>query len=193
MNVPNFIDRRTLAKMAAPNETHCVRVILQKVSNSAPYTVRSRLRRYQFERDGIAGCHVLDIPVSVWMLGTPTSGPYRANPSISSDLQPTIQLPFTIQVIPWVAKGASTITTESQETASDAPESVAQADDPTAPEPAQSPSGDPKPAAQADDVASADDDQESDTPAPSVEESPTDARMRKMRDAKAAKKAQLTV
>lgn len=104
MNIPNFIDRRTLAKMAAPDETHCVRVILQKVSNSAPYTVRSRLRRYVFERNGLAGCHVLDVPVSVWMQGVPTSGPYRQNPSISDDLQPTVQLPFTIQVIPWKAK-----------------------------------------------------------------------------------------
>jgi hypothetical protein len=104
MKAPTFLDRRTLAKMAAPDETHCVRVILQKVSNSAPYTYRSALRRYLFERDGILGAHILDIPVSLWMAEIPTSGPYRKNASVSDDLKPTQATPFTIQVIPW--KGA---------------------------------------------------------------------------------------
>lgn len=143
MNIPNFIDRRAAAKMAAPDETHCVRVILQKVSNSAPYTVRSRLRRYLFERDGLAGCHVLDVPVSAWMAGTPASGPYRPNPSIASDLQPTAQLPFTIQVIPFKAKALQA-----------APVVIEEA-----------------------------------PPGEEVEETPAAARMRKMREAKAAKKA----
>lgn len=100
MKIPNFLDRRTLAKMASENETHCIRVILGNTSNPAPYTVPCKYRRYLFERNGTIGAHVLDFPLSVWMDGTP-KGRYGPNKSVSEDLKPTARLPFTIQVIPW--------------------------------------------------------------------------------------------
>lgn len=107
MKTPNFLDRRTLSKMASVDETHCVRVILNNTSNSLPYTVPCKYRRYVFERDGLAGVHVLDFPLSVWMHEVP-QGQYRPNQSVSEDLKPTARLPLTIQVIPW--KSANTHT-----------------------------------------------------------------------------------
>lgn len=118
MNIPNFLDRKTLAAMAAPGETHAVRVILLKVNNSSAYRLRSRLRQYLFERDGTLGAHVLDIPQSVWMAGQP-QGVYRDNPSISHDLQPTVVIPLVIQVIPWAGAETAEAPAETNEPAVD--------------------------------------------------------------------------
>jgi hypothetical protein len=99
-NLPNFLDRRTLASLAAPDETHAVRVIARKISSPVAYRHRGKARTYLFEKDGIIQAHVLDVPVSVWMRDVP-GGPYRANASISEDLAPTMNVPLTFQVIQW--------------------------------------------------------------------------------------------
>ena len=185
MKIPALLDRRTLSKMASPDETHCVRVILQKVSNPAPYTVRGRIRRYLFERNQQLCSHILDVPVSIWMAEVPNNGPHRQNPSVSDDLKPTMQLPFTIQVIPW---GNATPATTA--TAPDVFPLVRQV--------AQKLEA-PAIMRKAIDLAAAGDvdglrallaggpDKQPEPPT----ESPAAARMRKMREAKAAKKAQL--
>lgn len=106
MIVPTFIDRKVAAQLAAPDETHAVRVILQKVANPGAYRLRCRLRSYLFERNPDVRAHALDIPVSLWMQGVPKPGqPANRNTSISDDLKPTAQLPLVIQIVPW--KGAT--------------------------------------------------------------------------------------
>jgi hypothetical protein len=191
MRLPASLDRRNLAQFAAPNETHAVRVVLQKVANSAPYLVRGRLRRYIFERNPEVGAHCLDIPVSVWMANLPKGGSYRQNESIADDLRPTIQLPFIIHVVPW--KGAKV--------SNDPPPSVWPAvhkilaffNPPTVVEKALN-------LAEAGNAAALDalaveiaqtrrNPEAPPTEVPAADETPAQARARKMREAKAAKKA----
>jgi hypothetical protein len=105
MNLPTTISRQSLAKLALPDESHAVRVILKKVANNAPYLVRGKARRYLFERNPDAKAHCLDIPVSLWMQDVNVFHGYRPGTSIPVDLKPTITLPFMIHVVPW--KGAA--------------------------------------------------------------------------------------
>ena len=98
MNLPTIITAEALKELAPPHETHAVRVLLHKVSNSGPYRFRCGKRQYVFTRDGFLGIHTLVVPLSLWMDGVP-SGMYRDNPSISHDFK-SGNLPWTFQVIP---------------------------------------------------------------------------------------------
>lgn len=100
MNIPNLITREVLSAMAAPDETHAVRVVLSKVTSSVPYKLRSKLRSYVFEKDREIGAHVLDVPVSVWMAGADDRA-RRGEGAICKDLQPSMNFPLTVLVIPW--------------------------------------------------------------------------------------------
>ena len=184
MNIPNHITREVLATLAAPDETHAVRVVLSKVTSSVPYKLRSKLRSYVFEKDRELGVHVLDVPVSVWMCGINYRA-RRGEGAICQDLQPSMQLPLTVLVIPW---GNATPATTA--TAPDVFPLVRQV--------AQKLEA-PAIMRKAIDLAAAGDvdglrallaggpDKQPEPPT----ESPAAARMRKMREAKAAKKAQL--
>jgi len=106
MNPPLQINKATLRGLASPEETHAMRIVLHDVSNSSPYRLRCNRRQYLFEKDGILGKHVLDIPASVWMAGV-QPGRWRPNFSISEDLRTANNCPFSIQIIPW--KGAQAV------------------------------------------------------------------------------------
>jgi hypothetical protein len=121
MNIPNTLSRQTLASLA-PDDTHCVRVILKKVANNAPYLVRGRTRKYLFERNPEVKAHALDIPVSVWMQGANESRGYRPGISIPEDLKPTMQMPYVIHVVERKAARQASA-------ASDAPAEQAEAPD----------------------------------------------------------------
>lgn len=107
MNLPNLLDNKALAKLAAPDETITVRVIIRQVFNNKPYRLRGRTRHYLADHDPKLNVHVLDVPASVWMKDFPT-GTYKDNPSIAHDLQGNRMgagmVPLLFCVIPW--KGA---------------------------------------------------------------------------------------
>lgn len=104
MNIPTLLDNRTLATLAAPDETMAMRVIVRAVHNSKPYRIRGRLRHYQAEHDPVLNVHVLDVPVSLWMKDFPT-GTYVQNPSIAHDIQGNRigagLSPLLFSIIPW--------------------------------------------------------------------------------------------
>lgn len=100
MTLPNTLTTAMLATLAAPDEIHAVRVVLHKVSSQVPYRLRSKLRTYVFEKNRDINAHVLDVPVSVWMHGA-NNAARRGEGAICQDLQPTISMQLTIQVIPW--------------------------------------------------------------------------------------------
>lgn len=106
LTLPRTITAAELEKLAAPDETHAVRLIARRVAASVPYTLHGKSRRYVLAKDHTANAHILDIPVSVWMAGAPTGG-YVDNLSISHDIQGNrfaLKAPLILQVVPW--KGA---------------------------------------------------------------------------------------
>lgn len=195
MNIPAIISKNTLGSMGE-NDTHAVRVILHDVHNPSACRVRCRTRQYLFERCGVVMAHVLDIPISVWMAGV-GNGRFRDNRAVCDDWR-EVRQKFTVQVIPW--KGSAAIDDRGNLLAElrrlllalDAPEDVERAFDII------------ENGANAEDLAAFVDGVighlGSDAPPPEVpqapapaatEETPAQARARKMREAKAAKKSQL--
>jgi len=104
MNLPTVISKAVLAGLASPTETHAVRVLLHSVNNQSQYRLRCRSRQYLFDKCGIVGRHLLEIPVSLWMADSPTKT-FRENKSISEDFRTADNCPFSIQIVPW--KGAA--------------------------------------------------------------------------------------
>jgi hypothetical protein len=100
MKLPPIISKATLKGLAKPDETHIVRVIAHEANNGTAYRLRCRSREYRFERDGIVGKHILDIPVSLWMAGAPTGGRFRDNQSIAEDFRTAERCPYSVHVIP---------------------------------------------------------------------------------------------
>ena len=109
MNLPQTVTGEDLAMLAGPEETHAVRVMVRRTGNAGPYTLRGRFRRYLAMRDEAAGCHVLDVPLSVWMAGVP-EGTYQDNLSVAHDLQASRlsnRMPLVILVVPFAGGGGS--------------------------------------------------------------------------------------
>lgn len=104
MNLPQTVTHQDFALLAAENEAHAVRVLVRCPGNTGPYTIRGRFRRYVATHDEVVGCHILDVPLSVWMTGIP-SGIYQDNLSVAHDLQASRtsnRTPLVVLVIPWV-------------------------------------------------------------------------------------------
>jgi len=123
MKIPNALDNRILAKLASPDETHAVRVVIRRVMNHGPYVIRGRLRQYTAEHDAKLSVHVLDVPASVWMHDFP-SGPYRENTSIAHDLQGnrgSALAPLVFLIVPW-KNAKSNPAAEAPENGSEVPE-----------------------------------------------------------------------
>lgn len=117
MNLPQTVTGEELAKLAGPEEQLAVRVMVRCPGNAGPYTLRGRFRRYIAMRDEAAGCHVLDVPLSVWMAGVP-DGVYQDNLSVAHDLQasrPSNRTPLVILVGPWGGGGPKVQTPNSKE------------------------------------------------------------------------------
>lgn len=109
MNLPKIVTNELLASLAAPDETHCMRVLVRRVMNNSPFSIRGRHRTYQAVHVPDCGCHALDVPLSVWQ-GDIVPGIYRENQSIAHDLQSTLapgSLPLVFMVLPW--KGAKAV------------------------------------------------------------------------------------
>lgn len=85
MNLPKTVTAAVLAAAAAPDETAVVRVLIRRVFNQNPYTLRGARRTYIATHNPTVGCHCLDVPLSVWMDGVPAAG-YRDNESVAHDL-----------------------------------------------------------------------------------------------------------
>ena len=105
MNIPRQISTASLHELAAPNETHFVRLILHDVRNGSRYLLRCRSRDYFFLRDQEVGRHVLDIPLSVYMEGTGGTN-WRDNKSISEDIR-NANRSVTVQILPFVSSADS--------------------------------------------------------------------------------------
>lgn len=84
MNLPLHISSDFLRSLA-PDDTRIVRVLLRLVHSSGTYRLRGKKRTYFFVHNAKAGCHILDVPESVWNEGIPV-GKYRDNFSIAHDL-----------------------------------------------------------------------------------------------------------
>jgi len=99
MNLPPVISKSVIDEIKLPGDAYAVRVVLHEVNNSVPFRLASNHRQYVFDKCGIVGRHILDIPISLWMLGAETA-PYRDNTSISEDFRTAKHCPHSIQIIP---------------------------------------------------------------------------------------------
>lgn len=185
MNLPAQISKSTLAKLGV-NDTHAVRVILHDVHNPSPCRIRCRTRQYIFERNGALMAHALDIPMSVWMAGV-GKGRFRDNRAVCDDFRDVSQK-FTVQII----QLQETPREESSGTIGELHRLISSFDAPDEVQHAlamlESGASTEELSAYVDNVIGHLD---STPPAPEVEENASQARARKMREAKAAKKLQL--
>lgn len=182
MNIPAIISKKTLAQLGT-SDTHAVRVILHDVHNPSACRLRCRNRQYVFERNGALMAHSLDIPMSVWMEGV-GKGRFRDNRAVCDDFRDVSQK-HTIHVVtlanvPAASEAGYLNQLRRLLSGLGAPDEVRQAFD------------------LIDSGASSEDFEEFvmgtlSVPAakPEADETPAQARARKMREAKAAKKAQL--
>ena len=99
MNIPATVSKTTLQSLFSDKDTHAVRVILHDVNNSGVARFRCRLRTYLFERNGQVGKHALDIPISVWMFGA-TGSRHEQERSVCNDFRTSKTIPYSIQVVP---------------------------------------------------------------------------------------------
>lgn len=100
--LPKLVTNEALAALASPNETHEVHVIVRRIVNHAPYTLRGRRRQYIVSRDPVRNAHILKVPISVWMAGC-TDGTVNENDSIAYDIQSSrtsLKAPLTFEVWP---------------------------------------------------------------------------------------------
>lgn len=188
MHIPAIVSKATAAALASPTETHAVRVLLHSVANGGQFRLRCRSRQYLFDKCGLVGRHLLEIPLSVWMEGSPTKS-FRENKSISEDFRTANNCPFSIQVVPW--KGTPAVQNEQSHFLPILREILRSIDAPPVVEEAFK-------LIDAGNLGEMQDLAEflkatakEAPPAADPGESPAAARMRKMREAKAAKKAQL--
>ncbi len=100
--LPQQITAAVLRQLAAPDETHAIRVILMNTPGATIAILRGVRRKYLLQRDGHLGRHTLDIPASLWAQDMPTDR-YRDNKSIAHDLmsKPSHLSPFITTIVPW--------------------------------------------------------------------------------------------
>jgi hypothetical protein len=99
MNIPQLVSKSSLQAIDTSKDTHAVRVVLHDANNPGAFRLACHSRTYLFERNGEIGKHILDIPVSVWMHGT-TGGRFETAASISDDFRTATGASLSIQVIP---------------------------------------------------------------------------------------------
>lgn len=107
-NLQKTVTNAMLAANAAPDETGMVRVLVRRVMNKAPYTLRGKLRSYRAEFNQQAGAHCVDVPLSLWQGGI-DSGPYRDNNSVAHDImaaRASNMTPLVYLVLPWAGAEA---------------------------------------------------------------------------------------
>lgn len=103
MNLPQNVTPEVLASLAAPDEAFAVRVLIRRTANTGLQTLRGRFRRYIAKRDDKLGCHVIEIPLSIWMHGIP-KGTYQDNLSVAHDImgnRPATKAPLVLLIVPW--------------------------------------------------------------------------------------------
>jgi hypothetical protein len=108
MNIPRIVTDAALKQLAAPDETHEVHVIVRRIANQAPYTLRGRRRMYLVTRDQKRNAHVLRVPLSLWMTDVVADKPVAENDSIAYDIQASrtgLKAPLTFEV--WPIEGAN--------------------------------------------------------------------------------------
>lgn len=97
MNIPGLLSKSTISQMQCA-DTVSVRVLLHSVSNNGQARLRCRNRQYLFEKSHETGCHILDIPMSIWMHNV-NPGRYRDQRSICDDFRELPGASFTIHII----------------------------------------------------------------------------------------------
>jgi hypothetical protein len=88
MNLPKTVTNAGLRSLAAPDELFQVRILVRNQTNHADYVIRGKnriARKYLAKYDEALRCHVIDVPLSVWMAGI-AKGPYRDNDSVCHDV-----------------------------------------------------------------------------------------------------------
>ena len=97
MTIPGLLSKSTISQMQC-TDAISVRVLLHSVSNVGQARLRCRNRQYVFEKSHETGCHILDIPMSVWMHNV-NPGRYRDQRSICDDFRELPGTSFTIHII----------------------------------------------------------------------------------------------
>jgi hypothetical protein len=124
MNIPAIVTNNALRLLASPEETHEVHVIVRRLVNQAPYTLRGRRRQYVVSRDTSRNAHILIVPLSVWMHGINKEKPVMENDSIAYDLQATrtaLKSPLTFEIWPVKKQAPQAIKIAEQKPVDDAP------------------------------------------------------------------------
>lgn len=88
MQLPKLVTSSILAKLAKPEDSIVIRVVLRRIANLSPYKLHGKIRHYLMEFNAKVGAHILDVPLSVWNNGM-LPGTYRDNMSIAHDIQST--------------------------------------------------------------------------------------------------------
>jgi len=97
MTIPGQISKSTISQLGC-TDSLSVRVLLHSVSNNGSARIRCRNRQYIFEKSHETGCHILDIPMSLWMHNV-NPGRYRDQRSICDDFRELPGAAFTIHII----------------------------------------------------------------------------------------------
>jgi len=97
MTIPGQLSKSTIAQLGC-TDSISVRVLLHSVSNNGSARIRCRNRQYIFEKSHETGCHILDIPMSLWMHNV-NPGRYRAQGSICDDFRKLPGAEFTMHII----------------------------------------------------------------------------------------------
>lgn len=97
MTIPGTLSKTTISQLGC-TDSISVRILLHSVSNNGSARIRCRNRQYIFEKSHETGCHILDIPMSLWMHNV-NPGRYRAQGSICDDFRKLPGAEFTFHLV----------------------------------------------------------------------------------------------
>lgn len=100
MDIPQELTPALARLLADPSDTQAMRVIVRRVANQCNYLLRGKRRSYQLEYNPVMCCHFIDIPYSLWMHGVSTAQPYEDNQSVAHDIQSNFAHMESLVILP---------------------------------------------------------------------------------------------
>ena len=87
MDIPQELTPAIAAHLSLPSDTQAMRVLVRGVANQNDYTLRGKRRRYILSYCPRMACHFIDIPMSLWSDGINPERQYEENQSVAHDIQ----------------------------------------------------------------------------------------------------------
>ena len=87
MNIPQELTQAAAIALASPQDTLAMRVIVRRVANQSHYRLHGKRRQYVLGYCQKMRVHFIDVPGSVWADGIDPERPYEDNFSVAHDIQ----------------------------------------------------------------------------------------------------------